>query len=100
MTNNQPDAVRADFMSMTPEELGEYVSSLGEKPYRAAQLFSWMAKGAELEEMTAAGAQRLSHRATTVKPIASPMASFAIVFPSTLQLFTSIINHQEPKTKN
>ncbi len=52
MTNNQFDAVRADYMSMTPEELGVYVSSLGEKPYRAAQLFSWMAKGAPLDAMT------------------------------------------------
>ena len=43
---------RADFMSMTPEELEEFVTTLGEKPYRAGQLFSWMAKGAPLEEMT------------------------------------------------
>ena len=39
-------------MSMTLPELTEYVAGLGEKPYRAAQLFSWMAKGAPLEEMT------------------------------------------------
>ena len=43
---------RTDFMSMTPEELGVFVSSLGEKPYRAGQLFSWMAKGAPLSGMT------------------------------------------------
>ena len=43
---------KPDFMSMTPEELSDFTASLGEKPYRAAQLFSWMAKGAELEEMT------------------------------------------------
>ena len=52
MTNNPSDTVRADFMSMTPEELGAYTVSLGEKPYRAAQLFSWMAKGAPLDAMT------------------------------------------------
>ena len=43
---------RPDFMSMTPEELEAFVVSLGEKPYRAGQLFSWMAKGAPLDEMT------------------------------------------------
>ena len=43
---------KRDFMSMTPEELAEFVTSLGEKSYRAGQLFSWMAKGAPLAEMT------------------------------------------------
>ena len=43
---------RADFMSMTAEELEAFVVSLGEKPYRAGQLFGWMAKGAPLSEMS------------------------------------------------
>ena len=50
--NRQPEEVRHDFMSMTFGELGDFVVSLGEKPYRAAQLFSWMAKGAPLSAMT------------------------------------------------
>src|SRR3989304_4796067 len=39
---------------MSLEEMQEFVESLGEKKYRAAQLFSWMyAKGAQsFEEMT------------------------------------------------
>jgi len=43
---------RPDIMSMMPEELAEFVRSIGEKPYRAEQLFAWMAKGAEIDEMT------------------------------------------------
>ncbi len=43
---------RPDMMSMMPEELAEFVRSIGEKPYRAEQLFAWMAKGAEIDEMT------------------------------------------------
>ena len=43
---------RPDFMSMTREELADFVAVLGEKPYRADQLFSWMAKGAPLDQMT------------------------------------------------
>ena len=50
--NLRSDVSRPDFMSMTFEELVEYVSSLGEKPYRAGQLFSWMAKGVPLSGMT------------------------------------------------
>ena len=50
--NRQPEEVRPDFMSMTFGELGDFVVSLGEKPYRAARLFSWMAKGAPLSAMT------------------------------------------------
>ena len=52
MTDYTSDVPRPDFMAMTYEELGDFVSSLGEKPYRAAQLFSWMAKGAPLAGMT------------------------------------------------
>ena len=45
-------AGRVDFMSLLPDELARFVASLGEKPYRAEQLFRWMAKGAPLGEMT------------------------------------------------
>lgn len=43
---------RPDIMSMMPEELAEFVRSIGEKPYRAEQLFTWMSKGVEIDEMT------------------------------------------------
>ncbi len=43
---------KPDIMSMTYAELGEFISSVGEKPYRTEQLFSWMAKGAPIDEMT------------------------------------------------
>lgn len=41
-----------DIMSMYPDELAEFVGTLGEKPYRAGQLFSWMAKGTPIDEMS------------------------------------------------
>ena len=43
---------KPDIMSMTYAELGEFVASIGEKPFRAGQLFSWMAKGTPIDEMT------------------------------------------------
>ena len=43
---------KPDLMSMTPEELAELMPTFGEKPYRGEQLFSWMAKGVPLDEMT------------------------------------------------
>ncbi len=43
---------KPDIMSMTREELSAFVETLGEKPYRAAQLFSWMSRGAEIDEMS------------------------------------------------
>lgn len=44
--------IKPDIMSMTAEELEEFVVSIGEKKFRAAQLFSWMAKGTPIDEMT------------------------------------------------
>lgn len=43
---------KEDIMSMNEQELECFVSSIGEKPYRAKQLFSWMSKGAPIDEMT------------------------------------------------
>ena len=43
---------RPDIMSMTRDELKEFVVSLGEKGFRAEQLFMWMHKGVPYEEMT------------------------------------------------
>ena len=43
---------RPDIMSMMPDELAEFVASIGEKPYRAQQLFTWMSKGCEIDEMS------------------------------------------------
>lgn len=41
-----------EIMSMYPGELEEYVAALGEKPYRARQLFADMAKGYRIGEMS------------------------------------------------
>ncbi len=43
---------RPDIMSMTRDELKEFVVSLGEKGFRGEQLFMWMHKGVPYEEMT------------------------------------------------
>lgn len=44
---------KADIMSMTKEELTSFVTDvMGEKAYRASQLFTWMHRGATLDEMT------------------------------------------------
>ncbi len=45
-------ALRADILSMTPDELKEFVRAIGEKDFRAKQLYQWMQKGAQLYEMT------------------------------------------------
>ena len=37
---------------MYPEELKAALTEMGEKPFRAGQLFSWLHKGARFEEMT------------------------------------------------
>lgn len=42
-----------DLKSLLPQELEEYIVSLGEPRFRAKQVFSWLGKGAEgFEEMT------------------------------------------------
>lgn len=44
--------VKQDIMSMTRDELKEFVVSIGEKGFRAEQLFMWMNKGVPYEKMT------------------------------------------------
>ncbi len=41
-----------DILSMTPAELTDFIRTLGEKEFRAKQLYQWMQKGAQLSEMT------------------------------------------------
>ncbi len=41
-----------EWMGMYPEELKAALSDMGEKPFRAGQLFSWLHKGAYFSEMT------------------------------------------------
>ncbi len=41
-----------DILSMYPEELTAFVRTLGEKDFRAKQLYQWMQKGATFPEMT------------------------------------------------
>ena len=43
---------KPDIMSMTYDELVGFFESIGEKPYRAGQMFAWMAKGTPIDEMT------------------------------------------------
>lgn len=45
--------MKKDIKSMTPEELAAFLESIGEKKYRAAQIFGWLHKGSyEFEEMS------------------------------------------------
>ena len=44
--------VDAHLMRMFPEELKAALKEMGEKPFRAGQLFSWLHRGARFEEMT------------------------------------------------
>ena len=39
-------------MGLYPDELKKVLSDLGEKPFRAGQVFAWLHKGARFEEMT------------------------------------------------
>ncbi|MCL2563316.1 MAG: 23S rRNA (adenine(2503)-C(2))-methyltransferase RlmN [Oscillospiraceae bacterium] len=44
---------KQDIRSMLPEELETAIKSLGEKPFRAKQIFGWLTRGAEsFDEMT------------------------------------------------
>ncbi|MBR6185182.1 MAG: 23S rRNA (adenine(2503)-C(2))-methyltransferase RlmN [Clostridia bacterium] len=40
------------WMGLYPEEMREELGKLGEKPFRAGQVFSWLHKGARFSEMT------------------------------------------------
>ena len=40
------------WMGLYPEELKQRLAQMGEKPFRAGQVFSWLHKGARFEEMT------------------------------------------------
>ena len=41
-----------EWMGMYPEEMRQALSELGEKPFRAGQIFSWLHRGARFSEMT------------------------------------------------
>ena len=41
-----------EWMGLFPEELKQALSDMGEKPFRAVQLFAWLQKGARFEEMS------------------------------------------------
>lgn len=43
---------KIDLLSLTPEELREYLASIGEPGYRAEQIFSWLHRGALICDMT------------------------------------------------
>lgn len=45
--------MKTDIKSLTPQELGAFLELLGEKKYRAAQIFEWLYKGVyDFDEMT------------------------------------------------
>ena len=41
-----------EWMGLYPEELKAALADMGEKPFRAAQVFSWLHKGARFDQMT------------------------------------------------
>ena len=43
---------RIQWMGLFPEEIKSELTEMGEKPFRAAQVFSWLHKGARFSEMT------------------------------------------------
>lgn len=43
---------KPDIASMTPDELSLFMKEIGEAPYRARQVFSWIHKGARIDEMS------------------------------------------------
>ena len=43
---------KPDILSLFPEELTQFVRSIGEKDFRAKQLYGWMQKGAAIAEMS------------------------------------------------
>jgi 23S rRNA (adenine2503-C2)-methyltransferase len=44
---------KKDLRSMLPEEIGEYLASIGEKSFRAGQIFKWVSAGAKgFDEMS------------------------------------------------
>lgn len=43
---------KPDIMSMYPDELRKFIEDMGEKKFRADQLFSWISKGASIDEMS------------------------------------------------
>ena len=54
MTDNYrqlPDS-KPDIMSMTPTELRDFTKSIGEASFRADQIFTFIHKGAEIDDMT------------------------------------------------
>lgn len=61
------DSHMIDLRDLTIEELKELCEELGEKPYRAKQIFSWIAKGVqsidEMSNLPAAFRARLSEQA-------------------------------------
>ena len=43
---------KIQWMGLYPEELKQRLAEMGEKPFRAAQVFSWLHKGVRFEDMT------------------------------------------------
>jgi len=42
---NAEKEIKRDIKSMLPEEIGEYLVSIGEKKFRAGQIFKWLTAG-------------------------------------------------------
>jgi 23S rRNA (adenine2503-C2)-methyltransferase len=51
--SGEPGSIRTDILELTLDELKSEMSALGEKPFRAGQIYKWLYKGAaHFEEMT------------------------------------------------
>ena len=50
---NEEKEIKRDIKSMLPEEIGEYLVGIGEKKFRAGQIFKWLTAGVKsFEEMS------------------------------------------------
>ena len=43
---------KTDILGLLPDELSDFLVSIGEPKYRGAQLYGWLMKGREIGEMT------------------------------------------------
>jgi len=43
---------KTDILGLFPSELADFIVSLGEPKYRAKQIYTWLMRGTEFDEMT------------------------------------------------
>ena len=87
-----------DVKSMTMEELKEFMTKIGEKPFRAKQIYAWLqASGqssdgrcTESASHTAAHLRRNAHRISVVIPHENTLNHISIFQPE--QIFSGSVN--------